>query len=630
MLNPKIEPDMPEEKITSLPEYQAYMSVHPAFSFNQGANPRKTPLARKHTLEARMLDTDTRVTPKKIEAAIAIVKVSTVSKVKQITGNTIWATKITEQVENGENWKAVPRTIVKTVQDVLTHPVDRISFIRDELEIEGGIDEALRAIIIDTRLITNTLLTNLGLEEYLPEKGVGRVAAHETREQAVDAIREMFANVKPITFTENNIPGSESDFRMYEITAGKNKGKILISQNREKGNKVLALHDVYSAERRQLHALKDQNEEKKLLREIHKTLSEVETRLRENSKKPITSDEIEDKKKKLLEDINTIKNVKAFEKRRLKDQITKALRLRYEPSRKLNKGAMRACISTAKEAIERRGQNVESMGGHEQKDAERLQAIIRVEEDVTKSFLEKVERNDEKLRILHADQKELTPNEVVKIKESLTSMFDETNKMEHQPNLMFAEKYRVYITNCIAGLDAYDPKNTEGTAALQKNFICLYSVAKIHRAMMDLKKLEKTMAIEQDTYSPADTIAELRKIGMQMKRQRIAKDKPVNDMRDTYIEIYGYLISLLEEANKNLNGTDPSNGDLIDIKKVRKLLAHKIAGIPMLKEKHAELMRKVKDGETPSQPFQIDKVGSAEKMKVLLESFDWEKIVAEL
>ena len=54
---------------------------------------------------------------------------------------------------------------MKTAQEVLSNPMDRMAFDRSD-----NISESINDIIIDPRLITNTLLEDLGLNKYILRK----------------------------------------------------------------------------------------------------------------------------------------------------------------------------------------------------------------------------------------------------------------------------------------------------------------------------------------------------------------------------------------------------------------------------------------------------------------------------
>ncbi len=90
------------------------------------------------------------------------------SKIAQLLGNELWLRKgpATEK-----EWENSPRTLVKTLIEILCHQSERMAFSMEELGTEEYTKQAIKSIPIDPRRITDNLLESLGLDEYLPEKG---------------------------------------------------------------------------------------------------------------------------------------------------------------------------------------------------------------------------------------------------------------------------------------------------------------------------------------------------------------------------------------------------------------------------------------------------------------------------
>ncbi|MDA1060956.1 MAG: hypothetical protein O3B47_04140, partial [bacterium] len=108
---------------------------------------------------------------REVERQLEIFRIAIRAKIDQLIGNHVWAERggTTEQ-----QFREVPRTFPKTVQEVLTHPTERMVFQREELMSKEDLQAAISSVIIDPRRITNTLLTNLGLEEFIPPKRTKR------------------------------------------------------------------------------------------------------------------------------------------------------------------------------------------------------------------------------------------------------------------------------------------------------------------------------------------------------------------------------------------------------------------------------------------------------------------------
>ncbi len=194
---------------------------------------------------------------------------------------------------NDEEWKAAPRTILKTLQDVFTSPTERLVFQRGEFcrdkyfsrliermtEGPRGVDwnEDISCMVIDPATLTATKLKNLGLEEYIPEKGKRMTPAERMAHmaKAIPAIKEILSNLESLRLPFQWHESENNHFRLMRIGSGKKEGYILGTQV-IRGKKTIFVTDIHSAYRRLFHIMQESyKEEIKILRELESGILNV-------------------------------------------------------------------------------------------------------------------------------------------------------------------------------------------------------------------------------------------------------------------------------------------------------------------------------------------------------------------
>ena len=613
---------IPQSKLTELPEYQLYTKDHQAFN-----GQRPTPLANEHNEELATFDTSAANIEKAIARQIDYIQQICRIKFEQTVGNTVWHSK---KPATEMEWRAAPRTIVKTTSDILSNPVDRVTFGREELQNLAEIKKALDSIIIDPRRINDTLLSNLGLEKYIPAKKTKRVPGLIQRAEAIPEIRGMIVNLRPFIHAHEFEESKQKYFRLMRISNGKNDGYILGTQHANNGQKVLFKTDIYGAERRLAHIQQRCGEEIHILKTIQDTLKKIHTSLMKWHEIKDT-DAIKTLMEALTSCVDKLEFVEKPEKIKMREQIKKALTVRYK-SGKQNPGAMLACLITAIDSLGRRTEEIEHINEYLGGDRIRLQGKIEDEQIPTQNFLSQVEKHHHELRILRPSQVPLTLPERQKIMHNLQNLLQDVENMQSQPNLMFGKKYKNIITELLQKLESYDEKDISGHESMRKLFVTLYALGKMHRTMLDLKKVHYTVSLNEKTYDPKDLVAELEKIYAQIKQTRIAQDVVApQEMKNAYISIYEHLRNLTEEAKKSLEGRDDTSAQKAKMEPtLTEVLIGKIQHIPMLR-RMLEALKGQRD--KPIQqplPFTVDKQKTAKTIKGKLKEFKWEDALASL
>lgn len=611
---------IPQERVRELPEFKLYSENHPAFN---GA--RATPLAREHMAEMLQFESSAVNTDQAIARQIDVIREIFRTKAEQVIGNAIWEGK---KPATTSEWHEAPRTNVKTVQDIFCDEVDRIAFQRDELQTREQRAAAVNGTIFDPRRINDTLLINLGLGKYVPGKRTKRLPALLQRAEAIPEIKNMMANLQPFIHAHEQDEAQLHYFRLMRIANGKNDGFILGTQHANNGKKILFKTDIYGAQRRLIHIQQQYGGEIEILKTMQGMLQKVHSDLvRWNTIRD--TDAIQALLEMLTECVNKLEFVEKPEKVKMREQIKKALTIRYKSGRQ-NPGAMRACLATAIESLGRRTAEMEHIHGYLEKDQIRLQGKIAEEQIPTTGFLAQVERHHLELRILRPAQQPLTVKERQKIIDNLRNLEEQTKTMQTQPNLMFGKKYQILLDQLIYGLETYDEQDQEKHETLRKQFVKLYALGKMHRAAIDLKRVHYAVSVNTKIYDPKDLVAQLEAIKAQIQQSRIAQDVATPEMRDPYIAVYDHLRDLIEEAKKSLEGKDPSSEQKLVEPTVTELLMRKIQGNSMLRRMFEALKIQQKRPTQQPLPFTVDKQETAKIIKEKLIKFNWEAVLASV
>jgi len=258
---------------------------------------------------------------------------------KQLEQNERWRqekakTNLIPEVKNGSKalrisaseaeFKASPRTILKTLQEIFTPPTEKMAFQRDELCSKG---KDMSCIVIDPASINATKLRNLGLEEYIPEKGKRMTPAERMAfmARAIPDIKEILSNLESIRMPQNWHESDNNYFRLMRIGSGKKEGYVLGTQV-IRGKKTMFVTDIHKAYRRLFHIMGESyKQEIKLLRELETSILKIHADL---EKWPMGPEDLESTRAKLHEMADSLKYVEDEDKVRIKKLIDASVELK--------------------------------------------------------------------------------------------------------------------------------------------------------------------------------------------------------------------------------------------------------------------------------------------------------------
>jgi hypothetical protein len=347
---------------------------------------------------------------------IRLWQISTRYRIQQMEDNPLWSAK-GSRGSSVEDFRAAPRTFVKTVQEIFSRPEDRMVVGRDE-DLNG----ALGQIIIDPRRISNTVLENLGLDEFIPEKGLKQEQQLERRAEAIPQIKDMLRNLHPIRLpseTEHN-DNQRRYFRAMRIGSGPNKGHLIGTQHID-GQKRLFKTDLPNAERRLLHIEESYNEEIRKLEFIEFSLNRVLNALQTDWEGLKQNEEaMQTMKDTLTECVENLDHSSGRTKRSLRAQIDKCTSLKDSTGR-YNPTAMGSALRRALRYLDSRHRSIERIWRYVGQDKAKIAQIKYAQEVPVDEFLDQVERMHGQFRLLR-NELELTEDEKGPIREALTGV----------------------------------------------------------------------------------------------------------------------------------------------------------------------------------------------------------------
>lgn len=463
------------------------------------------------------------------EIALNLLRFQTALRVKttQIEGNETWAERGPASTEDFER---SPRTFLKTAQEVLTNPMDRMFFWRSD-----NISESINDIIIDPRLITNTLLEDLGLSKFIPAKGVRKELQIELRAEAIPEIRKMLSHLESIRRPGQKQTADEklNYFRLMRIGEGENKGYVVGTQNIG-DHKILFKSDIYSARRRIEHIGKDYDVEVSVLYRIKENLEKFRDKL-EYWKKPEQRAELEQFRGGMLKHVDLLKFVRDDHKREMKLKIMKCMSFddslgRPNPNVKGNQ------LTSAIKYMGGRVTNISGISRELGVDGDVVRALIAEQIAPLESFYDTVNALHDRFAILHKET--LSTAEKEKILGNLENIKVQSKAMIFEPDMSFGAKFIEQIDKTIEALTVDDLK----TGA--KEFVKMYLIVKLKKTQMQMDRVYSQLSLNPDGVEIGPMINRLEGIRKELSMKNVSDEIATKEYDSAYGEVYHLINSL--------------------------------------------------------------------------------------
>ena len=273
------------------------------------------------------------------------------AKVQQLRGVPSFESK---HIRKKGDFLPVKRTLLKTMQELLSAETELQSFSREDI-LTHGKTALVQNIIVDPRKITNTMLRNLGLEEFIPkDRTLSPADRIKRRAEAIPQIKAFFASdIEPILYSHESKrhPSQQSFFRLFRVRNGSNRGLVFGTQHNNH-QKIPFLTDLHGAVRRIDHIESSYGKEMTDLKEIQRILEDVSTRVLSNWKE-VKENELDGICKNLVDIVSGLKFVQNAKKQKIRDQIERCLTFK-DCTGRINPYSRLAILSTVRKFIDSR------------------------------------------------------------------------------------------------------------------------------------------------------------------------------------------------------------------------------------------------------------------------------------
>lgn len=521
----KIPQDVPDD-------FARYAKLNPAYVENE-AGQLNDPRARKELLSLSHKEGSGKVEDLRTAAQMALKVIlfqhAIREKIQQIATNYSWGKK--GGPATAAEFKATPRTFVKTAQEVLVHPTDRMAFDRSDDQAT-----ALYDIVIDPRLISDSLLQNLGLSEFIIEGRASREDRQIRRAEAIPAIRDILGRLEPIRLPHQRETDVEllRYFRLMRVGTGLNEGYVVGTQNIG-DRKIMFKSDIYAAERRIAHISKDYDKELDLLVTIKVELE----RFRDDLEKwavPSMEAELNEKRKKMGDIFESLKFMTEDNKKVLKRRVMQCMTFEDSRSRQ-NPRAKMALLTGSVNSIGKRIEDVSDISRELGKDRVLAKTMIQEQIAPMRKFYETVQELHDEFSIFHP-QIPLSDLQKAKIIRNLNEVKKDASTMVFEPDLSFGRKFIAQIDKTIDDLMAGDNQ------LAAKEFLKMYLIVKIKKAHVRLNSFYRDISVNPETLQAGPAINRLIHIREELEKKGVAPGISTNEYDAAYGRVYHLLRSL--------------------------------------------------------------------------------------
>lgn len=586
--------------------------------------------------------------PRTIEKLLAVYQLELSGRIQGLLGNTLWEAK---GPATDEEFRGSSRTIIKTLQEIVSHIAERMEINRDEPEIANG--EALARLNISPKEITDTLLRNLGLTEHIPPKGTRAKERMALMIKAIPAVREKLGKLEPIERSSDTDPSDLKYFRLMRMTEGDTEGAVLGTQMIGE-DKVLFKTTLDGSERRLLNIEAGYQEEIKLLKFIEITLGNVNKNLAQWMQ--LDLEDINKIKATLLECVGSLEHVQNEHKQALRRHIKGCLSLKDKRGRH-NPTIIRDKLDRAIPYVGQRLTEIGEIWKYIGNDKGRVQEIKAAEKAPLLNFCQEVEDLHGKFKILKpAEGQLMEEREKSRVIRNLEERKEEAAQLLFEPYLSFGRKFIAQIDIVIGALH----ENNFEMAA--REFLKLYLITKIDKAYEEIAEIHLRISAYPDLISPESLKAEINEKRNAFGRKTVASQIEIEEYQDSYDELYHLYNSLHARLRELINGKTQQEGiepesapvqgkshklhDMLDalhaalptrlhsfVNKARSIVSSFVSGISGRPDLPIQKQPQIKAGESREGKGTYSKEQKEETYKVMKErikGFDFAKLVRNL
>lgn len=468
--------------------------------------------------------------------------------------NTFWGADKTGCSE--DEFRAVPRTLLKSAEEVLTHPADRIPAGFRTRETKVSQDTFfIKSIVIDPNRMTDTLVENFGFGNLLAPKGSPKSEQIAAKTKIIPLIKETLAELEPIPLAEGQT--KYKNYRLFRIKSGPKRGYILGTQEIA-GEEHMFLTTLPDAHRRVSHIEQQYSEEQKKLADIQIKLGEIDGELDVNWQEAKMPENLQRLLNELQQIINTLKFVQDSKKQRLLKSVKDAAQWLT----KRNKGACRACMNETKRnfLIASRQANIPRIFGHLAHDKQMLTSYIAREHTIAVKFYQGVRSRAGKTHngpSLADPSTPLTSDEISVLRKKAEALLEEYKNVKFQPYLAFADKLKIYFQQLVAGLSVR-PLPTDRTA-IANAYMRAFVVSKLARFNSALMKIYEICSLTDPYWLNIEQLkTDLEETASEVQRRTIAKAVHTSE----YTPLWADIKKLLKTLKQLMDDYEKARGEI--------------------------------------------------------------------
>lgn len=559
-------PSVESPRSKPLPE-NLLKTLREAAQVNQNYEPTKLATSVRQDINRALIDEDGEefgeaVRTRNVEILCEAIRARVAQIKPDGEENLLW--KGVDAGSSSQAFRASPRKLLKSAQEALTHPADRVAgkFSANEERDEQDLILPIH-IAIDPLRLSDRLIANLGFGHMLAPKGSSRLDQVRAKIKIIPRIkREILANLDPIPLSRaSNIRRS---YRLFRITQGSKMGFILGAQEIA-GDDRLYVTTLPGAKRRVDHIEDQYVKELAQLARISNKLDEIDLLLKEDW----PSVKVPRRLRALLATLHGLVEELQFviddDKKELHDAIEKAARLLA----KKNKSAALACINEMRRNrfIGGRQREIPRVFGELAKDKLMIQGHINREEAALERLYEAVHEQKSEPRIADPDHP-LTEEDRRELFHKLNHIIGGCIANVHfQPNLSFREKLVEYLSEAGNHLLADEPDRK----ALAEEFMKAYVVSKLSRFHYFLLSLYEAFSVHgMYGVSVPEWKKELEEAARELNEHGVAKEIYTPEYNDIWMNLRGLVAAIKKVMDRygKIRSTEQREESIDEIKKL--------------------------------------------------------------
>lgn len=525
--------------------YRRYAAANPAYDADH-VDPRVVADLRQYFFDP---ETGEPLSHRQILRLLDVFNHRLLGKIGQMEDNSLWNAK---QGSTDAAFRAAPRTLPKTVQEVVTHPTERMVFSREE----ASRPETLGAIIVDPARITDALLRNFGLEALIPAKGTAAVDRMALYAGVAASIHRTLETLEPIRLPhQKGAPvGRLNYFRLMRSGDGS-----VVGTQQTNGHKVLFKTDLYGASRRIHHIHAGYKAEIKTLQDIHDRLADVRDRL-DYWQDIKQTEEVAALTAELEGLAQGLRFVRDEEKQRILQHIKLSLTF-HDRRGQLNPSATQARLVKSCRLVGARIEDISGISAYLGKDLQRVGALIEEEAKPLEDFAATVESLHDRFRILQAE-----PLDDVSQRRVATNLGILKSKLERckfEPYQCFVIIMNALIESTIADVQGRGPQmirnDVPQTPAQEaaRGFVQIYITAKVARSYRHFQDVYEDLSCSGATIDPGILCSKIDAAEASLRQHAVAPEVRTPE----FDEAFGRLYRLCNGLRKSLRRlTEPASG----------------------------------------------------------------------